>query len=248
MEIKRILVSQPEPSSGKSPYHDLAKKFGIHVDFRQFIEVTGINSKEFRQQKVNITDHNAVIFTSRTAINHFFTMCDALRIKVADDMKYFCTSESVALFLQKYIVYRKRKIFFSKKGVFADLLEIMEKHRDCNFLIPLSDPHKKSIPDLLKKKKFKFTKGIFYRTVSSDLSDLSDVNYDALVFFSPSGISSLLENFPDFKQNNTRIAAFGPATAKAVEEAGLKLDIKAPTPKIPSMSMALEHYIKEHNK
>ncbi len=245
MEIKRILVSQPEPSSGKSPYHDLAKKFEIQVDFRQFIEVTGVNSKEFRQQKVNIIEHNAVIFTSRTAINHFFRMCEALRIKVEDDMKYFCTSESVALFLQKYIVYRKRKIFFSKKGVFADLLDVMEKHRDCKFLLPLSDPHKKSIPDLIKKKKFKFTEGIFYRTISSDLSDLNDVNYDVLVFFSPTGISSLLENFPDFVQDTTQIAAFGPATAKAVEEAGLRLDIKAPTPKMPSMSMALDKHLKE---
>ncbi|MBZ4676339.1 MAG: uroporphyrinogen-III synthase [Anaerophaga sp.] len=247
MKIKKILVSQPKPSTPKSPYFDLSEKNNVKIDFRPFIQVEGVSSKEFRQQKINILDHNAVIFTSRTAIDHFFRICEETRVTVPDDMKYFCISEATAFYLQKYIVYRKRKIFHST-GKFPDLVEVIKKHKQEKFLVPLSDIHKPEIPNLLTKAKVKFTKAILYRTVSSDLSDLKDIDYDVLVFFSPSGIKSLLQNFPDFKQNDTLIASFGPATAKAVKEAGLRLDIQAPMPQAPSMTAALEMYIKKHNK
>jgi uroporphyrinogen-III synthase len=219
----------------------------VKIDFRPFIQVEGVSSKEFRQQKINILDHTAVIFTSRTAIDHFFRICEETRVTVPDDMKYFCISEATAFYLQKYIVYRKRKIFHST-GKFPDLVEVIKKHKQEKFLVPLSDIHKPEIPNLLTKAKVKFTKAILYRTVSSDLSDLKDIDYDVLVFFSPSGIKSLLQNFPDFKQNDTLIASFGPATAKAVKEAGLRLDIQAPMPQAPSMTAALEMYIRKHNK
>jgi len=219
----------------------------VKIDFRPFIQVEGVSSKEFRQQKINILDHTAVIFTSRTAIDHFFRICEETRVTVPDDMKYFCISEATAFYLQKYIVYRKRKIFHST-GKFPDLVEVIKKHKQEKFLVPLSDIHKPEIPNLLTKAKIKFTKAILYRTVSSDLSDLKDINYDVLVFFSPSGIKSLMQNFPDFEQNDTLIASFGPATAKAVKEAGLRLDIQAPMPQAPSMTAALEMYIKKHNK
>jgi uroporphyrinogen-III synthase len=247
LKIKSILVSQPKPETAKSPYFDLAEKSNIKVDFRPFIHVEGISAKDFRQSRIHILDHTAVIFTSRTAIDHFFRIAQELRLTVPDSMKYYCISEATAYYLQKYIVYRKRKIFYGN-GKFADLINVMKKHKDEKFLVPLSDIHKQQIPDLLDKSGFKYTKAILYRTVSSDLSDLKDVNYDILVFFSPSGIRSLLENFPDFEQNETRIACFGPSTAKAVKEAGLRLDIQAPTSKAPSMTMALEQYIKKQNK
>lgn len=247
MKIKKILVSQPKPATEKSPYFDLADKYNLKIDFRPFIQVEAVDVKEFRKSKVNINDFSAVIFTSRTAVDHFFRISQDLRITVPDSMKYFCISESTAFYLQKYIVYRKRKIFYGK-GKFDDLLEIINKHADENFLLPLSNIHKQEIPKKLEKNKIKFTKAILYKTVISDLSDLSNVNYDILVFFSPSGIASLKENFPEFKQNSTKIAAFGPTTAKAVKEAGLRLDINAPMPQAPSMSMALDQFIKKHNK
>ncbi|MFW5754471.1 MAG: uroporphyrinogen-III synthase [Marinilabiliaceae bacterium] len=247
MKIKKILVSQPKPSTEKSPYFDLSEKNNVKIDFRPFIQVEGVTSKEFRKQKINILDHTAVVFTSRTAIDHFFRICEETRVTVPDDMKYFCVSEATAFYLQKYIVYRKRKIFHST-GKFPDLVEVIKKHKQEKFLVPLSDIHKPEIPNLLTKAKIKFTKAILYRTVSSDLSDLKDIDYDVLVFFSPSGIKSLLQNFPDFEQKDTLIASFGPATAKAVKDAGLRLDIQAPMPQAPSMSAALEMYIKKHNK
>lgn len=247
MKIKRILVSQPKPDTEKSPYFDLAKKNNIKIDFRPFVQVEGIPSKEFRQSRINILDHSAVIFTSRTAIDHFFRVSEELRIIIPDEMKYFCISESTALYLQKYIVYRKRKIFYGKSK-FDELIEIIMKHKDERFLLPLSDIHKIEIPKSLEKNKIKYTKAILYKTICSDLSDLEDVNYDILVFFSPSGVKSLLQNFPDFQQNEIKIASFGPTTAKAVNEAGLRLDIQAPMPQAPSMTMALEQYIKKFNK
>jgi uroporphyrinogen-III synthase len=247
LKIKKILVSQPKPSTPKSPYFDLSEKNNVKIDFRPFIQVEGVSSKEFRQQKINILDHTAVVFTSRTAIDHFFRICEETRVTVPDDMKYFCISEATAFYLQKYIVYRKRKIFHST-GKFPDLVEVIKKHKQEKFLVPLSDIHKPEIPNLLTKAKIKYTKAILYRTVSSDLSDLKDINYDVLVFFSPSGIKSLMQNFPDFEQKDTLIASFGPATAKAVKEAGLRLDIQAPMPQAPSMTAALEMYIKKHNK
>ena len=247
MKIKSILVSQPEPSTAKSPYFDLAEKNNIKIDFRPFIMVEGVSSKEFRQTRIHIMEHTAVIFTSRTAIDHFFRISQDLRLTIPDSMKYFCISEATAYYLQKYIVYRKRKIFYGN-GNFSDLTNLMKKHKDDKYLVPLSDIHKHEIPEILDKGGFKYTKAILYRTVSSDLSDLKNVNYDILVFFSPSGIKSLFQNFPDFKQNETRIACFGPTTAQAVREAGLRLDIEAPTAQAPSMTMALEQFIKKENK
>ncbi len=247
MKIKKILVSQPKPASAKSPYFDLADKTNVQVDFRPFIQVEGVSAKEFRQTRIQILDHSAVILTSRTAIDHFFRICQEMRITVPDSMKYFCISEAAAFYLQKYIVYRKRKIFYGN-GMFSDLIEIMKKHKDEKFLVPLSHIHKQEIPQLLDASGYDYTKAILYKTVSSDLSDLKDVNYDILVFFSPSGIKSLVQNFPEFEQNHTKIASFGPTTAKAVKDAGLRLDIEAPTVQAPSMTMALEQFIKKHNK
>ena len=247
MKIKKILVSQPKPATEKSPYFDLADKYNLKIDFRPFIQVESVDVKEFRKSKIDINDFTAVIFTSRTAVDHYFRISQELRITVPDSMKYFCISESTAFYLQKYIVYRKRKIFYGK-GKFDELLELITKHSEENFLLPLSNIHKQEIPQKLEKRKINFTKAILYKTVISDLSDLSNVNYDILVFFSPSGIASLLENFPEFKQNNTKIAAFGPTTAQAVNNAGLRLDINAPMPQAPSMSMALDQFIKKHNK
>lgn len=247
MKIRKILVSQPEPNFANSPYYDLAIKNNLKIDFRPFIQVEGVTAKDFRKERVQILNHTAVIFTSRTAIDHFFRIAQESRLIIPDTMKYFCISEATAFYLQKYIVYRKRKIFFAN-GKFTDLIDILLKHKEENFLIPLSDIHKDEIPVLLEQAKINYTQAIMYRTVSSDLSDLKDVNYDILVFFSPSGIKSLFQNFPDFKQNETKIATFGPATAQAVKDAGLRLDIEAPVPEAPSMTMALEKFIVEFNK
>ncbi len=247
LKVKSILVSQPKPTTEKSPYFDLAKKYNLKIDFRPFIQVEEISAKEFRQERIDISEHTAVIFTSRTAIDHFFRISNELRVTVPDTMKYFCVSESTAFYLQKYIVYRKRKIFYGKRR-FEELMDIIKKHDSENFLFPVSDIHKQEATALLKKNNIKFSKAVLYRTVSCDLSDLSDVNYDILVFFSPSGIKSLSQNFPEFKQEETVIASFGPTTAKAVTDEGLRLDISAPMPKAPSMTMALEQFIKKANK
>ena len=246
-KVKTNLVSQPKPESEKSPYFPLAKKLKVKVDFRPFIHVEGLTAKEFRQQKISILSHNAVIFTSKNAMDHFFRMCEATRITVPDDLKYFCVSEAIAYYLQKYIVYRKRKIFIGKQKI-EDLLSILKKHKECKFLLPCSDILKESIPQFLADNEFDFTKAVMYRTVCSDLSDLENVFYDMLVFYSPSGIKSLYQNFPDFQQNDTRIAAFGTTTVQAVEKAGLKVSVIAPSKKAPSMTMALEQYIKQVNK
>lgn len=241
------MVSQPKPATDKSPYFDLAAKHNVKIDFRPFIHVEGVSSKEFRSQKIDVLDYTAVIFTSKHAIDNFFRICEELRITVPDSMKYFCQSESIAFYLQKYIVYRKRKIFFGKKR-FADLIDVIKKHNGEKFFVPVSDHHKAEIPDLLNKHKIDYKLAVLYRTVSSDLSDLSYLNYDLLVFYSPSGIRSLLKNFPEFEQNNTKIASFGASTAKAVTDAGLRLDIQAPLPEAPSMTMALEKFLLEQNK
>jgi uroporphyrinogen-III synthase len=245
LKVKSILVSQPEPSTAKSPYFELADKNSLKIDFRPFIQIEGVPAKEFRQTRIQLLEHTAVIFTSRTAIDHFFRIAQELRLTVPDSMKYFCISEATAFYLQKYIVYRKRKIFYAN-GRFTDLVSVMKKHKDEKFLVPLSDIHKQDIPMLLEKEGYTYTKAILYRTVSANLSDLSEIKYDVLVFFSPSGIKSLYQNFPGFEQNSTRIACFGPATAKAVQDAGLRLDIQAPTAQAPSMTMALEQYIKKN--
>jgi uroporphyrinogen-III synthase len=247
-KIKSILVSQPKPESDKSPYFELAEKNNLKIDFRPFIQVEGVSVKEFRQSRIDILAHSAVIFTSKHAIDNYFRIAEEMRVTIPDVMKYFCISESTAFYLQKYIIYRKRKIFYSCTGAFPDLMDQILKHKDENFLVPLSDTHKEEIPNLLKKNKIKHCKANIYRTVSSDLSDLADVNYDILVFYSPSGIKSLFKNFPDFQQNTTKIASFGEKTAKAVKEAGLRLDIIAPMPEAPSMTMALDLFIREFNK
>lgn len=246
-KVKSILVTQPKPESDKSPYADLQKKYNLKIDFRSFIHVEGVAAQDFRQQRVNIAEHTAVILTSRNAVDHFFRICSEMRVTVPDTLKYFCISESTAFYLQKYVQYRKRRIFHGKATI-NELIDIIKKHKEDKFLYPCTDVHKEDIPEILDKHKIQYSKAVIYRTVCSDLSDLADVFYDVLVFFSPSGITSLYKNFPKFKQNKTRIAAFGPSTAKAVEEAGLRLDIHAPKPGTPSMTMALEEYIKAANK
>ncbi len=247
MKIKSILVSQPEPQNPKSPYFELARKYNLKIDYRPFIEVVGVSSKEFRQQKINILDFTAVIFTSKTGIDHFFRICEELRITVPDAMKYFCVTENIAFYLQKYIVYRKRKIFHGK-AKFQELVTIINKHKEDKYFVPLSIPHKAEIPELLDDNNIKYKIGNLYKTISADLSDLADVYYDILVFYSPSGPKSLLENFPDFEQNNTRIAAFGPTTANSIRSMGLRLDIDAPNPQAPSMTMALDSFIQASRK
>ena len=247
MKVKTILVSQPKPEGDKSPYFDLAKKCNVKIDFRPFIKVEGIPAQEFRKQKINILDHTAVIMTSRNAVDHYFRMCQEMRITVPETMKYFCISESTAYYLQKYVLYRKRKIFHGKQTI-SDLMDVIKKHKTENFLVPCTDIAKEEVVEKLETLKIKHTKAVMFRTVASDLSDLANVNYDMLVFFTPAGIKSLFKNFPKFKQNKTRIACFGPTTAKAVEEAGLRLDVHAPNPKSPSMTMALEQYIVAANK
>ncbi|MBL7473838.1 uroporphyrinogen-III synthase [Robertkochia sediminum] len=247
MKVKTILVSQPEPKVENSPYSRLVEKQKIKVDFRPFIHVEGVDAKEVRQQKIDLKDFTAIILTSRNAVDHFFRIAEEMRFKVPDTMKYFCQSEAVAYYLQKYVVYRKRKIYVGKR-TFQELAPMIKKYKDEKFLLPSSDILKPIVPDTLDELKVNWQRAILFKTVISDLSDLSDVTYDILVFFSPSGIESLLKNFPDFKQNNTRIAVFGNTTQKAAAEAGLRIDIEAPTPDSPSMTMALERYIEKNNK
>lgn len=241
-KIKTILISQPKPSTEKSPYFDLADRLKLTIDFRPFIHVEGMDGQEFRQQRVDLAAHSAVILTSRLAVDHYFRLAKEMRFDVPDNMKYFCISESTAYYLQKYVQYRKRKIFHGTIK-FDEVVALMKKHKNETFLLPCSDLLKSSIPNALDEGGFNYSKAVMYRTVCSDLSDLSDVKYDVLVFFSPSGIESLFKNFPDFVQGETRIAVFGPTTAKAAEKAGLRIDINAPTAKAPSMTMALEQYI-----
>ena len=247
MKVKTILVSQPEPKIENSPYFDLQEKQKVKIDFRPFIHVEGVPAKEIRLQKVDLNNYTAIILTSRNAVDHFFRVAEEMRFKVPDTMKYFCQSEAVAYYLQKYVVYRKRKIYVGKR-TFSELTPIIKKYKDEEFLLPTTDKLKPEVPKTLDTLGVNWKQAVFYRTVISDLSDLADVYYDILVFFSPSGIDSLFKNFPDFKQNNTRIAVFGNTTIKAVESHGLRVDIAAPTPETPSMTMALEKYISETNK
>jgi uroporphyrinogen-III synthase len=247
LSIKTILVSQPKPEGDKSPYFDLAEKYKLKIDFRPFIHVEGVPVQEFRSHKIDIKDYSAVILTSKTAVDHFFRIAEEIRFEVPDTMKYFCISEAVALYLQKYVTYRKRKIFFGKQTI-EDLVDPIKKHKGEKFLLPCTDILQDKIPLTLEEAKIPFTKAMLYRTVASDLSDLEDVYYDMLVFFSPGGIESLFKNFPDFKQNKTLIAAFGPTTANAVVKNNLRLDVHAPMPNAPSMTAAIENFIKEHNK
>jgi uroporphyrinogen-III synthase len=243
--IKKILISQPKPSSEKSPYYDIANRFDVELVFRPFIKVEGMSAREFRTQKVSILDHTAVVFTSRHAIDHFFTLAKELRVTIPEDMKYFCVTETIALYIQKYVQYRKRKVFFGTTGKMDDLLPTMVKHKTEKYLVPMSDVHNDAVSKLLDSKKLQHTECVMYKTVSNDFTEeeIKSFDYDMLVFFSPAGIESLTKNFPDFNQGDIAIATFGPATAKAVHDAGLRLDLEAPTEKYPSMTGALQHYL-----
>ncbi|MBL4747084.1 MAG: uroporphyrinogen-III synthase [Flavobacteriaceae bacterium] len=247
MKVKTILVSQPSPKTDNSPYFDLMEKQKVKIDFRSFIHVEGVPAKEVRAQKIDLNEFTAIILTSRNAVDNFFRIAEEMRFSVPDDMKYFCQSEAVAFYLQKYVVYRKRKIYVGTR-TFPELIKIIKKHKDENFMLPSSDKLKDLIPKTLDEIKVKWSRAILFKTVVSDLSDLNDVFYDILVFFSPSGIDSLFKNFPGFEQKGTRIAVFGNTTIKAAADAGLECSILAPTPENPSMTMALDKYIAEANK
>jgi len=244
VKVKKVLVSQPKPTSEKSPYFEIAEKYGVEIEFRPFIKVEGLTAKEFRQSKISISDYTAVIFTARTAIDHFFRLCEEMRITIPDTMKYFCTTESIALYLQKYIIYRKRKIFHGNTGKLDDLLPYLMKHNKEKFLYAISSVHKAEDLNILDKNNINYTKAVMYRTVSNDFGPEEKFDYDMLLFFSPSGIDSLLKNFPEFKQDDIKIGCFGATTAKAVRDAGFRLDIEAPSVKAPSMTAALEMYLK----
>jgi uroporphyrinogen-III synthase len=247
MKVKTILVSQPEPKIENSPYFDLQERQKVKIDFRPFIHVEGVDAKEIRHQKIDLGDYTAIILNSRNSVDHFFRVAEEMRFSVPDSMKYFCQSEAVAYYLQKYVVYRKRKIYVGKR-TFPELIPLIKKYKDETFLLPASNKLKQLIPDTLNDLKVDWTEAVFYKTVISDLSDLANVSYEILVFFSPSGIESLFHNFPDFQQKETRIAVFGNTTIKAVEQKGLRVDISAPTPETPSMTMALQKYIETINK
>ncbi|MCM1517325.1 MAG: uroporphyrinogen-III synthase [Pseudoflavonifractor sp.] len=248
MKVKKVLVSQPKPTSDKSPYYDIAEKYGVEIEFRPFIKVEGLTAKEFRQSKISISDFTAVIFTARTAIDHFFRLAEEMRVQIPDTMKYFCTTESIALYLQKYIVYRKRKIFHGANGKLDDLLPYILKHSKEKFLFTVSSVNKSDETNILDKNNINYTKAVMYRTVSNDFGPDEPFDYDMLLFFSPSGIDSLLKNFPKFKQDEIKIGTFGATTAKAVRDAGLRLDMEAPSVKAPSMTAALDLFLKEESK
>ncbi|MBF4985229.1 uroporphyrinogen-III synthase [Nonlabens mediterrranea] len=244
MKVKTILVSQPEPKMENSPYQTLVDRTKVKIDFRSFIHVEGVPSKEVREQKIDISKFTAIVLTSRNSVDHFFRVAEEMRYKIPDSLKYFCQSEAVAYYLQKYVVYRKRKIYVGKR-TFKELVPLIKKHKNEKFLIPSSDKLQDEVPEQMDALGVVWTSGTFFRTVISDLSDLADVKYDILVFFSPSGIESLFKNFPEFTQDKTRIAVFGNTTMKTAQEMGLRIDIQAPTPESPSMTMAIENYIKE---
>lgn len=241
-------MSQPKPTSEKSPYYDIAEKYGVKIDFRPFIKVESLSAKEFRQQKVSILDYTAIVFTSRHAIDHFFHLCTEMRVTIPETMKYFCVTEAIALYIQKYVQYRKRKIFFGNTGKFDDLMPAITKHKTEKYLVPMSDVHTDEIKNQLDKCKVKHTEVVMYRTVSNDFRPDEAFDYDMLVFFSPAGISSLKKNFPDFDQKDIKIGTFGSTTAQAVRDAGLRLDLEAPSVQAPSMPAALDLFIKENNK
>jgi len=249
-KIKKILVSQPAPTTEKSPYFDIADKYKVDVVFRPFIKVDPVNAKDFRAQRIGILDHTAIIFTAKTAVDHFFRLCEELRLQVPETLKYFCKTEAIAVYLQKYIVYRKRKIFFPGSGKPEDLVILINKHNKEDYMVPVSDVHKDELFNLLDEKKVGYTKAVMYRTVSNDFTPEERFDYDLLLFFSPAGIASLTKNFPEFNQGEIIIGTFGPTTAKAVQEAGFRLDIEAPTAEAPSMTAALENFLKnaDNNK
>jgi uroporphyrinogen-III synthase len=245
-KVKNILITQPKPESDKSPYFDLAKKFDVHLDFYPFIRVEGIPSKEFRKQKIEIAHYTAVIFTSRNAIDHFFRMCEEMKVSISQDTKYFCITEAVALYLQKFILYRKRKVFYGSDGTNKAMFDVINKHKENErFLYPCSENQQDNeIVGWLKANNCGFATPFMYRTISNDVTTiLAEKNYDIICFFTPSGVKSLLDSFPEYSQNGTRLGAFGNNTSKAIEQAGLTLDIKAPQPQAPSMVAALDQYL-----
>ena len=246
--VKKILISQPKPTSEKSPYYDIEKQFGVSFVFRPFFKVEGLSSKEFRQQKISILDHTAIVFTSRNAIDHFFRLAKELRLTIPDTMKYFCITETVALYIQKYVQYRKRKVFFGETGKIESLVPTMVKHKGEKYLVPLSSVHNDSIATMLDAKKLQHTECVMYRTVSNDFTEEEKAafDYDMLIFSSPTGMKALTKNFPDFEQGNIRIGAFGPATAKEVVAEGFRLDLEAPSKEYPSMTSALQAYLKKN--
>lgn len=246
MKLKSILVAQPKPETEKSPYLDLAKKHNLKIDFVPFFHIEGVSAKEFRQARINLSSFTAVIFTSRHSIDHYFRLCQEMRFEVPETMKYFCTSEAVAFYIQKHTQFRKRKVFYGQHNI-HDLAPILRKQRNEKFLLPHSNTHNKEIDEVLDREKINYVKALFYRAVPSDLSMIKKLEYDALVFFSPADVKSLRKNFPKFRQRDIKIAAFGSATAKAVKGAGLHLDIHAPSPEAPSMTIALENYITGKN-
>lgn len=248
MKIKKILVSQPKPSTEKSPYYDIAEKYNVKIEFRPFIKVDPVPAKEFRTQRINILDYTAILFNSRHGIDHFFRLCEELRVTVPETMKYFCISETVALYLQRYIQYRKRKVFFSATGKMPELITVLNKHADEKYLFVTSEVQNEDTIKALEGSKIKFDKAIMYRTVSNDFTPEEKFDYDMLLFFSPAGIDSLMKNFPNFEQGDIQIGTFGPTTAQAVRDAGLRLDLEAPKPGLPSMTMALDNFMKEYGK
>lgn len=247
LKVKHILISQPPPENDKSPYADIIKQYNLNICFRKFIKIESIGAREFRKHRIQIPEYTAIIFTSKNAIDHFFSLCEELRVEISEQMKYFCTSEAIALYLQKYVQFRKRKIFFGKHH-FADLMDLIKKHKNEKFLFPCAENHKREIPQMLKQQKIKFTAAPIYRSVPEDLTDLDVHNYDMLVFFSPFGIQSLCQNFPDYEQGDTVFATFGKATLKAAEKEGFKIRIKAPTPNAPSMVMAMQEFFENEGK
>ena len=247
MKVKSILITQPASTDGRSPYDDLKEKFKVNVVFRPFVKVEGVTAKEFRRERVTLTDHTAIIFTSRVGVDHFFRLLNEMRLEVPQNMKYFCVSESVGLYLQKFIDYRKRKVFYPKVRE-RELFDILQRHKTEHYLFPRSNVPHNELLDFMKKANLKFKEVTIYRTTPEDLSDLRDVKFDIIAFFSPAAVQALFENFPDFQQNDTRISAFGSSTAQSLINSGLKVNIEAPTPEFPSLKMALEEYIKKANK
>lgn len=247
--IKKILVSQPQPTSDKSPYYDIARDFGVELVFRPFIKVEGLSSKEFRQQKISLLDFTAVVFTSRHAIDNYFKLAKEMRVNIPEDMKYFCVTETISLYIQKYVQYRKRKVFYGNTGKIDDVVPLMVKHKSEKFLVPLSSVHNDAVTKLLDAKKLNHTECVMYRTVSNDFTEEEARTFDCdmLVFFSPTGIKAFTKNFPGFEQGDVKIATFGPATAKAVEAEGLRLDLQAPTKECPSMTSALKAFLSKNN-
>jgi uroporphyrinogen-III synthase len=248
LKIKKILVSQPQPTTEKSPYFDISEKYNVKIDFRPFIKVEPIFAKEFRTQRISIPDYTAIIFNARHGIDHFFRLCEEMRITIPETMKYFCVSESVALYLQRYIHYRKRKVFYGATGKLVELVTIMNKHLEEKYLFITSDVQNEETISTLEKLKADYSKAVMYKTVSNNFGPNEEFNYDMLLFFSPMGINSLMKNFPDFIQGDIQIGGFGATTVQAVRDAGLRLDIEAPLPGVPSMTMALENFLKESNK